>query len=97
MSAHSFEKPTTIIARPSDFVELEGVYALIYQKVLQLKHGETYIYHSGFLASDRMVSIQLDTLAKLLTLLAKKKLIGLCQRRVSPMYYEYLAIGHHRE
>jgi hypothetical protein len=86
-------KQTTITTPTTNSVVLEGVYALLYQKVQGLKSGEAFVYHSGSLAADRVNNEQLDALATLLVSMAEKKQVRLCQRRAGEMYYDYLAIG----
>jgi len=86
-SEHAFQQATTA----TNSVELQGAYALLYEKVKGLKYGEVCVYHSGSLAADRLHNEQLNNLARLL--MEERKRIQLCQRRLAEGCYDYLAVG----
>ena len=90
-SEHAFQQTTTTTATATNSVELQGAYALLYEKVKGLKYGEVCVYHSGMLAADRLHNEQLNTLARLL--MVEQKRIRLCQRRLAEGCYDYLAVG----
>jgi hypothetical protein len=90
-SEHAFQQATTTTATATNSVELQGAYALLYEKVKELKYGEVCVYHSGSLAADRLHNEQLNNLARLL--MEERKRIQLCQRRLAEGCYDYLAVG----
>ena len=67
---HALKTPTA-----ANSVELNGVYALLHEKVRELKYREVCVYHSGSLAADRLNSEQLNTLATSLSFMAEQKRI----------------------
>jgi len=85
-SEHAFQQATTA----TNSVELQGAYALLYEKVKGLKYGEVCVYHSGSLAAG-LHNEQLNNLARLL--MEEWKRIQLCQRRLAEGCYDYLAVG----
>src|SRR6516225_10611104 len=82
-SLETLKQATTTTPTAANSVELNGVYALLHEKVRGLKYGEVCVYHSGSLAADRLNSEQLNTLATSVSFMAERKRIQLCQRRLA--------------
>ena len=72
---HALKQATTKTPTAANSVELNGVYALLHEKVRGLRYREICVYHSGSLAADRLNSEQLNTLATSLSFMAEQKRI----------------------
>jgi len=61
-----------------------------YDVISRMYSGQSYVYHTGFLARDRELHKPVNTLAADLYKYAQAGLIYLTQRKVRDDYYEYI-------
>ena len=75
----------------------------VVHKLRSLKLGDRYIYHTGYIARDRVLysssqttkekAAAIDVIASEAMTLSNKRKVCLVQRRIKDFVYDYIAIG----